>query len=106
MRQGAQGWYTGITRRLFFKLLKKFFWLLCTTYGVLVPQPGIKSAPQWTVPLQLPLSLGCFKQEHWSGLLFPLPGDSPGPGIKPVSPVPSALQADSLPTERQGPLKW
>ena len=34
-----------------------------------------------------------------SGLPFPSPGDLPNPGIKPVSPVPSALQADSLPFE-------
>ena len=33
------------------------------------------------------------QQEHWSGLLFPSPGDLPNPGFEPVSPV---LQADSL----------
>ena len=36
------------------------------------------------------------KQEYWSGLPFPSPGDLPDPGIEPASP---ALQADSLPTE-------
>ena len=35
-----------------------------------------------------------FKQESWSGLLFPSPGDLSNPGVKPRSP---ALQADSLP---------
>ena len=39
------------------------------------------------------------KQEYWSGLLFPSPGDLPYPGIKPRS---SALQADSLPSEPWG----
>ena len=39
---------------------------------------------------------GFFRQEHWSGLPFPSPGDLPDPGIEPGSP---ALQADSLPTE-------
>ena len=39
------------------------------------------------------------RQEHWSGLPFPSPGDIPDPGIKPVSP---ALQADCLPSELPG----
>ena len=38
-------------------------------------------------------------QEYWSGLPFPSPGDLPDPVIEPGSP---ALQADSLPSERQG----
>ena len=43
--------------------------------------------------------MGCRRQEYWSGLPFPSPGDRPGPGIKPRSP---ALQADSLPLSHQG----
>ena len=39
---------------------------------------------------------GFFRQEYWSGLPFPSPGDLPDPGIKPKSP---ALQVDSLPSE-------
>ena len=39
------------------------------------------------------------RQEYWSGLPFPSPGDLPDPGIKPGSP---ALQADSLPPELPG----
>ena len=50
----------------------------------------------WTVACQAPLSLGFSRQEYWSGLPFPFPGDLPDPGIKPRSP---ALQADHLPTE-------
>ena len=41
----------------------------------------------WTVALQAPLSMGFSKQEYWSGLPFPSPGDLPNPGIKPVSPA-------------------
>jgi len=41
------------------------------------------------------------RQEYWSGLPLPSPGDFPDPGIKPPSP---ALQADSLPSEPQGDL--
>ena len=50
----------------------------------------------WTVVCQTPLSMGFSRQEYWSGLPFPSPGDLPHPGIEPWSP---ALQADSLPIE-------
>ena len=39
----------------------------------------------WTVACQAPLSVGFSRQEYWSGLPCPLPGDLPDPGIKPVS---------------------
>ena len=45
---------------------------------------------------QAPLSMGFSRQEYWSGLPFPSPGDLPDPGIKPTSPVAPALQADTL----------
>ena len=41
----------------------------------------------WTVAQQTPLSMGIFRQEYWSGLPFPSPGDLPHPGIEPVSPI-------------------
>ena len=44
-----------------------------------------------------------FRQEYWSGLPFPSPGDLPQPGTEPVSPT---LQADSLPTEPPGKLRY
>ena len=53
-------------------------------------------AATWAVACQAPLSMGFSRQQYWSGLPFPSPGDLPNPGIKPRSP---ALQADSLPTE-------
>ena len=46
--------------------------------------------------------MGFFRREHWSGLLFPPPGNVPDPGIEPSSPVSPALQADSLPSELSG----
>ena len=52
----------------------------------------------WTVALQAPLSVGFPRQEYWSGLPFPSPGDLLDPGIEPRSP---ALQVDLL-TELQG----
>ena len=39
----------------------------------------------WTVAHQAPLSMGFSRQEYWSGLLCPPPGDLLDPGIKPVS---------------------
>ena len=56
----------------------------------------------WTVAHQAPLSIGFFRQELWSGLPFPSPGDLPDPGIKLASPV---LQADSLPAESMGKIE-
>ena len=40
----------------------------------------------WTVARQAPLSLGFLRQEYWSGLPFPSPGDLSDPGIEPGSP--------------------
>ena len=44
-------------------------------------------ATPWTVAYQAPLSMGFSRQEYWSGLPFPSPGDLPDPGIKPGSPA-------------------
>ena len=41
----------------------------------------------WTVACQAPPSMGFSRQEYWSGLPFPSPGDLPNPGIEPGSPV-------------------
>ena len=41
----------------------------------------------WTVPRQAPLSMGFPREEYWSGLPFPPPGDLPNPGIQLASPV-------------------
>ena len=47
--------------------------------------------------------MGLSRQEYWSGLSFPSPGDLPDPGIEPRSPV---WQADSLSTELQEKPSW
>ena len=52
-----------------------------------------------TVAHQVPLSMGFSRQEYWSRLPFPSPGDLPNSGIEPSSPT---LQADSLPSELSG----
>ena len=56
----------------------------------------------WTVPRQAPLSIGFSRQEYWSGLPFPPPGDPPNTGIELLSPPSPALWVDSLPTEISG----
>ena len=55
----------------------------------------VMSVTLWAVACQAPLSMGFSRQEHWSGLPCPPPGDLPDPRIKPVSPESPALQADS-----------
>ena len=45
----------------------------------------------WTVAHQAPLSMGFARQEYWSGLPFPPPGDLPEPGIKPTPPASPGL---------------
>ena len=47
----------------------------------------------WTVAYQAPLSMGFSRQEYWSGLPFPSPGDLPDLGIEPRAPT---LRADAL----------
>ena len=56
-------------------------------------------ATPWIVAYQASLSMGFSRQEHWSGLPFPSPGDLPDPGIEPRSPV---LRADTLLSEPPG----
>ena len=56
--------------------------------------PAQLFATPWTVALQAPLSMGVLRQEDWSELLYPPPGDLPNPGTELRSPV---LQEDSLP---------
>ena len=53
----------------------------------------------WIVARQAPLSVGFPRQEYWSGLPFPSPGELPKLGIKSASPT---LQVDSLPSEPPG----
>ena len=57
------------------------------------------SCAPWTVAHKTSLFMGFPRQEYWSGLPFPSPGDLSHPEIEPES---LALQADSLPTEPPG----
>ena len=55
-------------------------------------------ATLWTVAHQAPLSMGFSRQEYWSGLPFPFPGDLPNPGIEPRSPALQAYTSTSEPS--------
>ena len=57
------------------------------------------SATPWIVAHQAPLSMGFFKQENWSELLFPSSRNLPDPGMEPGSPV---VHPDPLPSEPPG----
>ena len=56
---------------------------------------GLFATP-WTVACQAPPSMGFSRQEYWSGVPFPSPGDLSDPGMEPATP---ALQADALSSE-------
>ena len=47
----------------------------------------LATTTRWTVAYQAPRSMGFSRQEYWSGLPFPSPGDLPNPGIEPRSPA-------------------
>ena len=89
-----------------------FFWLHHVACGISVPWPlkvcmRMLSHVQffcdpWTVAHQAPLSMGFSRQEYWSRLPCPSPGDLPHPGIKPTSLVSLPWQADSLPLRHLG----
>ena len=53
----------------------------------------------WTIARQAPLSMEYSRQEYWSGLTIPFPGDLPDPGIEPKSP---ALAGGFFTTEPPG----
>ena len=56
----------------------------------------------WTVAFQVPLSMGFSRQEYWSGLPCPPPGDLPNPGIEPMSLISLALAGKFFTIEPQG----
>ena len=59
--------------------------------GDLVAKSCLTLASPWTVACLAPLTMEFSRQEYWSGLPFPSPGDLPDPGMEPRSP---ALKAD------------
>ena len=70
-------------------------------YARACAQPSDSATPR-TVACQPPPSMGFSRQEHWSGLPFPSPGDLPDPGIEPASPVSPTLVGRFFTTGPQG----
>ena len=73
--------YRPILRRLK-KLKLKGVMAMCVLNHVSLVRLFVAS---WTVACQAPLSPGLSRQDYWSGLPFPSPGDLPDPGIEPMS---------------------
>ena len=79
-----------------------FFWMEKEKHMISVCDVWLFATPL-TIAHQTPLTMGFSRQEYWSGLPCPPPGDLPNPGTKPRSPT---LQADSLLTESSGKTTW
>ena len=80
-------------------MVSVYAWIYIYKHSVSVAQSCLTLETTWTVACQAPLSMGFPRQEYWSELPFPSPGDLLDPEIKPGSP---ALQEDSLPSELRG----
>ena len=91
---------------------KRNRWALCESYLICVnggewvlSQSVVYGSlkPHGLLPARFLCPWGFSRQEHWSGLPFPFPGDLPDPGIQPRSP---AVKADCLPAALSGKCKW
>ena len=102
MRQGAQGWCTGMTLRDGMgREVGEGFRMgnTCTPMADSCQCMAKPTATPWTLAYQAPPSMEFSRQEYWTGLPFTYLGNLPDPGIEPRS---SALQADALPSEPLG----
>ena len=61
--------------------------VLSSKHSMVVAKSCLTLVTPWTVARQAPLSMEFSRQEYWSGLPFPSPGDFPDPGIEPGSPA-------------------
>ena len=86
---------------IFFSVSHCVYVCVCVCVKVKVKSLSCVSlfAVPWTVAYQAPPSMGFSRQEYWSGLPFPSPGDLPNSGIKPWSPT---SQADASTSEPPG----
>ena len=77
-------------------------WISTPRTTVLCAQSRLLFATPWTAARQAPLSIGFSRQDYWSGLPFPSPGDLSNPGITPLSPASPALAGRFSTTELPG----
>ena len=68
----------------------------------LYAQTCLTPCDPWIVACEAPLAMKFSRQEYWSQLPFPTPGNLPNPGIKPVSPVSSTLAGRFFTTDLPG----
>ena len=73
-------------------------WRVCVYLVKSLSRVQLLATP-WTITYQAPMTMEFSRQEYWSGLPFPSPGDLPNPGIEHRS---LALQVDALPSEPPG----
>ena len=71
--------------------------------GGLVAKLCLTLATPWTVACQAPLSKRFSRQEYWSGLPFPSPGDLPDPGVEPQSHACKQIPASQVDSSQTGP---
>ena len=67
-----------------------------------VAQSCLTLRDPWTVARQAPPSMRFSRQEYWSGLPFPSPGDHPDPGIEPRSPIAGRRLTSAPPGKPKG----
>ena len=79
---------------------ENYAWLTRVLHGCVLSHVWL-FATAWTGAHQAPLSMGFSRQEYWSGLPYPSPGDLPNPGIESMSPMSPAMQVDSSPLSHQ-----
>ena len=80
----------------------KYIFYLCSSYCACMRAQVLSRVllfeTPWTIAYQAPLSMVFPRQEYWSGMAFPSPGDFPDPGTEPGSP---ALAGESLSVSHQ-----
>ena len=86
---------THVMRKIFGRVLLIVNTIIVNVYARL--RVRLSAAP-WTVARQAPLSMGFSRQEHWSGLPRPPPGDLPNPGVEPLVLISPALAGEFFTT--------
>ena len=77
----------------------------CACGHAKLPQSCLTLCNPWTIARQAPLPMGFSRQEYWSGLPCPPPGDLPNPGIKPRSLMSPALGGGFFTTSATWPVR-
>ena len=98
--------FSSVYNSMFSLELQIIFFCICLAFSVHACSIVSDSVTPWAVAHQASVSMEFSRQEYWSGLPFPPPGDLPDPGIEPMSPASPSLQANSLPLSHRGSLQY